>query len=266
MTDDAQIFDRALLQRRHRRTASCFDDHNFLHKVARDQIHDRLRDIKRDFQIIKDVQAGDFQDDFEALKLEKNSLDLVTSTLNLHSINDLPGALTQIKSSLKADGLFVAAMFGGETLHELRESLMQAEMQLKGGVSPRVFPFADKQQMGALLQRAGFALPVVDSDIVTVTYENIFKLMHDLRGMGESNIILERSRTNPGKEFFMKAAEHYQEHFADREGRIEARFEIIYLIGWSPHESQQKPLKPGSAQSRLADALHTDEIKTGERP
>jgi hypothetical protein len=136
---------------------------------------------------------------------------------------------------------------------------MQAELTLKNGASPRVFPFADKQQAGALLQRAGFALPVVDSDILTVTYDTMFKLMHDLRGMGESNIIAARNRTNPGKAFFMEAARHYAERFSDPDGRIRASFEIIYMIGWAPHESQQKPLRPGSAKTRLAEALKTQE-------
>ena len=266
MANNAQVFDRELLTHRRERTSADFENYSFLQTLARRQIQDRLGDIKREFQAIKDLEHENFKGDFEALEFEANSLDLITSVLNLHSTNDLPGVLAQIKAALKPDGLFVAALFGGETLHELRESLMQAEMALKGGASPRVFPFADKQQMGALLQRAGFALPVVDSDVVTVTYDNMFKLMHDLRGMGESNIIAARSRVNPGKAFFMEAAKHYQEHFTGKDGRLEASFEIIYLIGWAPHESQQKPLKPGSAQSRLADALQTEERKTGERP
>jgi hypothetical protein len=153
-------------------------------------------------------------------------------------------------------------MFGGETLKELRNSLMNAELKTKGGLSPRVFPFADKQDMGALLQRAGYNLPVVDSDFVTVTYEHIFKLMKDLRGMGENNIIIERSKVNPGRALFFKAAELYHKEFAEEDGRIPATFEVIFLHGWAPHESQQKPLQPGSAQKRLADALNTQEIKT----
>ncbi len=266
MSYNTQVFDRKLLECRRARAADDFENYSFLQALARNHLQDRLDDIKRDFQTIKDIHADDFRGKFENLRLETDSLDLITSVLNLHSTNDLPGILAQAKSALKPDGLFIAALFGGETLHELRKSLMHAEITLKGGASPRVFPFSDKQQMGGLLQRAGFALPVVDSDIITVTYDNMFKLMHDLRGMGESNIITARSRTNPGKAFFMEAAKHYQKNFADKDGRLEASFEIIHLIGWAPHESQQKPLKPGAAKNRLADVLHTEEIKAGERP
>ncbi len=254
------IFDRDALHQRKRRSAKNFTNHDFLHHWAENQIKDRLQDIKREFKDTLDLPL--LSDEY--LDCEPSNLDLITSTLNMHSINDLPGLLTQTCRALKPDGLFLAAMFGGETLHELRDSLTQTELKLKGGLSPRVFPFADKQQMGALLQRAGFALPVVDSETLTVTYDNMFALMHELRGMGESNIIRERSRLNPGKAFFIDAAQHYAQHHADPDGRIRASFEIIFLIGWSPHDSQQKPLKPGSAKTRLADALKTKEIKTGE--
>ena len=258
--DQIQVFDRHALKRARERATHNFQDFSFLHDWASKQIQDRLGDVKREFKHIYDITADDFENDIESLGFENASKDLITSALNLHSVNDLPGVLHQIRSALKPDGLFVAALFGGETLYELRESLMQAELELKGGVSPRVFPFADKQQIGALLQRAGFALPVVDSDILTVTYENIFKLMHDLRGMGENNVIAQRSRINPGKEFFMKAAKYYQKNFSEGE-RIVASFEIIFMIGWGPADTQQKPLKPGSAQNRLADALNTEETK-----
>lgn len=264
--DSIKIFDRDILKQRLSRNAPNFHQHDFLHEWVQKNIDERLGDIKRTFSIRHALQPDSLNTAFEALGLQPESFDLVTSALNLHSVNDLPGVLHQIRTALKPDGLFLGAMFGGETLHELRESLMQTELALKGGVSPRVFPFADKQQAGALLQRARFALPVVDSEILRVTYDNMFKLMHDLRGMGESNIIAERSRTNPGKEFFTRAAEHYTENFAEDDGRIVASFEIIFMIGWSPHESQQQPLKPGSAEKRLADALDTQEMKTGERP
>lgn len=286
------IFDRKSIQNRRKRCAHSFSDHDFLFSWAEEQIFDRLDVVKRDFPSVvhiggrhssdfstrmqKQVNAesfytmdsadGDIIAEEDFLPLKPGSIDLITSTLNLHSVNDLPGALLQIRKALKPDGLFVAALFGGETLHELRQSLMHSEIALKGGASPRVFPFADKQDMGALLQRGGFALPVVDSDIVTVTYDTMFKLMHDLRGMGESNTIAERSRSNPGKMFFMEAAKHYAENFAESDGRIVASFEVVFLLGWAPHESQQQPLKPGSAKNRLADALQTDEIKTGEMP
>lgn len=273
MADDILIFDRALRQERYTRSAANFDNHRFLIDWTNNQITERLKDIKRDFtNRLHLAHQAHFNDtlqinmDEEALPFAQNSLDLIISTLSLHSINDLPGTLAQISRCLKPDGLFLGALFGGETLHELRESLMQAELKLKDGASPRIFPFADKQQMGSLLQRAGFALPVVDSEILTVTYDNMFKLMHELRGMGESNVIRKRSRTNPGKALFFDAAEYYAQHHADPDNRIRASFEIIFLIGWSPHESQQKPLQPGSAKTRLASALNTDEITTGEKP
>ena len=258
--DQIQVFDRQALKRTRMRANQNFKDFSFLHDWAEKQIKDRLEIVTREFNTRYDITHDDLAGEIESLGFEPNSQDLITSTLNLHSVNDLPGVLYQIRQALKPDGLFIAALFGGETLYELRESLMQAELDLKGGVSPRVFPFADKQQIGALLQRAGFALPVVDSDILTVTYENMFKLMHDLRGMGENNIIAARSRVNPGKAFFIKAAEHYQNNFSEN-GRIIASFEIIFMIGWGPADTQQKPLRPGSAQNRLADALNTKETK-----
>ncbi|HOO80982.1 MAG TPA: SAM-dependent methyltransferase [Alphaproteobacteria bacterium] len=262
--DNTTLFDPDARRVARRRAASSFDQYRFLHDMAWGQILDRLGDVRRDFGARHNLSAHDFDNETEALAFEPESLALITSCLNLHAVNDLPGLLVQIRKSLKPDGLFMAAMFGGETLYELRESLMETELTLKGGASPRVFPFADKQQMGGLLQRAGFALPVVDSDIVRVSYEDIFKLMHDLRGMGESNVIAARSRINPGKAFFTRAGQYYQEHFTEKDGRITASFEIIYLIGWAPHESQQQPLKPGSAERRLADALMTREEKAGE--
>lgn len=266
MVDDILIFDRALRHNNKHRAGQNLSDHRFLIDWANGQIQDRLGDIKRDFTATLDLEEPLHTiGETEILGLPENSLDLITSTLELHSINDLPGLLIQINRALKPDGLFLGAIFGGETLHELRESLIQAEVKLKGGASPRVFPFADKQQMGALMQRAGFALPVIDSEILTVTYDNMFKLMHDLRGMGEGNIIRGRNKLNPGKALFMEAAKHYAENHADPDGRIRASFEIIFLIGWAPHDSQQKPLRPGSAQTKLADALNTDEIKTGEK-
>ncbi len=283
--NDIHIFDRSALAQRRRRAAGRFAEYDFLFTWTRAQILDRLSDIKRDFPLAlqlggrggairKDIPyldlcpalQPDFIADEEFLPLKPGSLDMVCSALSLHSVNDLPGALAQIRRALRPDGLFIAAMFGGESLYELRESLMHAEISLKGGVSPRVFPFADKPQMGDLLQRAGFALPVVDSEVITVTYDNIFKLMADLRGMGESNVIAARDKRNPGKAFFMEAGRHYQDHYSEPDGRIKATFEIIFLLGWTPHDSQQRPLKPGSATSRLADALGTSEIKTGEAP
>jgi len=278
--NDIQIFDRDLLNKKRARAALNFDDADFLFTWVIDNLRDRLEVIQRDYDVIaqlggrggkiiegslvydlNDAFSPDVIADNEFLTLKPQSHDLIISALDMHSVNDLPGALLQIKQALKPDGLFIAAVFGGETLHELRTSLSETEMTLRGGLSPRVFPFADKQEFGALLQRAGFALPVVDSEIVTVTYEHMFKLMSDIRGMGESNIIAARDKRYVGKDFFIKAAQHYAENYAESDGRIPASFEIIFLIGWAPHDSQQKPLQPGSAKERLADALETSETK-----
>ena len=282
--NDILVFDRTLRRRRRDRSAVQFHKHDFLLQWTSTQLVDRLQIVKRNFPLALQIGAGKFEADKigenitidvtgnaniiadeEFLPFGPQTSDLIHGALSLHSVNDLPGALLQIKQSLKSDGLFMAALFGGETLFELRESLMQAELELKGGASPRVSPFADKPQMGALLQRAGFALPVVDSEIVTVTYNDMFGLLRDLRGMGETNIIRGRHKVNPGKMLFARAGEYYRDKFADPDGRIRASFEIIFLSGWSPHASQQKPLTPGSAKMRLAEALDTQEIRGGEQ-
>ena len=204
--------------------------------------------------------------DEEALPFADASLDLVVSALALQFVNDLPGTLIQIRRALKADGLFLAALIGGDSLSELREAFAQAESEIEGGVSPRVAPFADLREVGALLQRAGFALPVIDSDRLTVRYNSVFDLMRDLRRMGATNSLSERRRTPLKRATLMRMAEIYAARFADADGRLRATFEIVWLSGWAPHESQQKPLRPGSAKTRLADALGTKEIPTGEKP
>ena len=193
------------------------------------------------------------------------SLDLVVSALALQWVNDLPGTLVQIRRALKPDGLLMAAMLGGDTLIELREAFASAESEIEGGLSPRVAPFADLRELGALMQRAGFALPVVDSDRLTVRYESAFALMRDLRAMGATNVLAERRRAPLRRATLMRMAEIYAERFADADGRVRATFEIVWLSGWSPHESQQKPLKPGSASQRLADALGAKEVPAGEK-
>lgn len=292
------IFDRAALIRKRKRAYQNIAAYNFLWDWTGTQISDRLKDIKRDFPLALEIgtrtppshiqewgQIAKIEHlfhldliqpsyiptslaigDEEVLPFGSETLDLIISNLTLHSVNDLPGALIQIRRALKPDGLFCAAMLGGETLWQLKEAFNHAELSLKGGLSPHIFPFADKQQMGGLMQRAGYALPVVDSDILTVTYPDIFGLMHDLRGMGEANIISARNKSYYGRRFFEEANTFYKEHFSDADGKLEAHFEIIFLIGWAPHESQQKPLRPGSAKTRLADALETIEIGTGETP
>lgn len=193
--------------------------------------------------------------DEEMLPLKNASVDLIVSLLSLHATNDTPGVLVQIARALKPDGLFLAALSGNGTLGELRESLLQAEIELTGGAAPRIFPFADVRDVGGLLQRAGFALPVTDVENVTVRYDSLFNLIADLRGMGMQNILLDRSRKPLSKQVFLRAAEIYAERFSDPDGRIRATFSTIWLSGWAPHESQQKPLKPGSAKTSLADAL-----------
>lgn len=203
--------------------------------------------------------------DEEALPFRDGSLDLVVSALALQFVNDLPGTLVQIRRALKPDGLFLAAMIGGQSLAELRTAFAEAEADIEGGVSPHVAPFADLRDLGALLQRAGFALPVTDVDRVTVRYATPLALMHDLRRMGAANAMMERRRTPLRRATLRRMLEIYAERFSDADGRLRATFEIVWLSGWAPHESQQQPLRPGSAKTRLADALHTEEISAGEK-
>ena len=179
----------------------------------------------------------------------------MVSGLSLQLVNDLPGALIQINRALKPDGLLLAALLAGETLKELREAWLLAEDEMLGGASPRVAPFTDVRELGRLLQRAGFALPVADSDLVRVTYASPLALMREIKAMGASNMLTERRRIPVTRGLLFRAAEIYQRKFGQPDGRIPATFEIITLTGWVPHESQQKPLSPGSAQVRLADVL-----------
>ena len=194
--------------------------------------------------------------DEEALPLADDSVDLIVSALSLHLTNDTPGALVQIRRALKPDGLFLAGFLGGNTLHELRASLVAAETELSGGISPRVAPFADIRDAGALLQRTEFALPVTDQDRLTVRYDTMFDLMGDVRAMGMANMLIERSRRPASRRLFLRAADIYAERYADPDGRIRATFEVISMSGWKPHESQQKPMRPGSAKGSLAQALN----------
>ena len=179
-------------------------------------------------------------------------------------MNDLPGALVQIRRTLKPDGLFVGCLLGGATLTELRQAFTQAEAEIEGGASPRVAPFADLRDLGSLMQRAGFALPVTDVETMTVRYADPFGLMRDLRGMGLSNSLTDRRRTPLKRATLLRAAQIYAERFADPDGRVRATFETVWLSGWAPHESQQKPLRPGSAKTRLADALGVREHRAGD--
>ena len=197
----------------------------------------------------------------ERLPFAPESLDLVVSALALQFVNDLPGALAQIRRALKPDGLLLACLIGGRSLHELRAAITEAELEIRGGASPRVAPFADVRDMGGLLQRAGFALPVADVDTLTLRYDHFFALARDLRAMGAGNALVARDPRPLTRAIALRAAEIYAARFADPDGRARATIDVIWLSGWAPHESQQKPLKPGSAQARLADALGAREDK-----
>ncbi|WP_208435105.1 methyltransferase domain-containing protein [Bartonella phoceensis] len=197
----------------------------------------------------------------EFLDFPQNYCDLVVSLLSLQLTNDTPGVLSQIKNILKPDGLFLAVMAGAGTLRELRECLLQAEIEIYDGVSPRIYPFADIREVGALLQRVGFSLPVVDIEDVTIRYNTMFDLINDLKAMGMQNALIKRSRRPVSKRFFLRAAEIYAQRFSDPDGRIRAHFSFIWLSGWAPHPNQQKPIPPGSAQISLADVLAKQQKK-----
>jgi len=267
------LFDRALLRGRLRR-AQRLGPATFLLERVTEDMAERLNAVLRDFKDVAEVGtaadqvaralAGRFERyaridlptrESEPLAIEAQSLDLVVSALAFQFVNDLPGVLAQIRRALRPDGLLMAAMIGGDTLTELRQSFAAAESELESGISPRVAPFADLRDVGALLQRAGLALPVTDVDRIVVRYDNVFGLMHDLRRMAATNILVERRRMPTRRATMLRMAEIYSERFADPDGRIRATFDIIWLSGWAPHESQPKPLKPGSARASLEQAV-----------
>lgn len=293
MSDSMIVFDRAAVRRHRERAAKDFHSFGFLFEEVADRLVDRLDDVLRTFPLAADLGSHDgilaralagrkgietliscdlspamaarapspaVACDEEYLPFAPGSLDLIVSNLSLHWVNDLPGLFIQVRRALKPDGLFLAAMLGRDTLWELRDSLAAAEIEGEGGLSPRVSPFADVRDCGSLLQRAGFALPVVDSDTITVSYETPFALMHDLRGMGETNAVAERRKEFSRRATLMDAARRYMETHADAEGRVPATFKIIWLTAWAPADNQPKPKRPGSAQTRLADALGTQEF------
>jgi SAM-dependent methyltransferase len=297
MSSHPMIFDRRLLRARRARAAALGPSTFLLERVAED-LSDRLAAVLRRFEWAVDLgtpidavrrvlalsgKIGTIvaaealgasgaaypglavAADEEALPFRDASLDLVVSALALQFVNDLPGTLVQIRRALKPDGLLLATLAGGDTLIELRQSFAAAEAEVEDGASPRVAPFADVRDMGALLQRAGFALPVTDVDRAIVRYASPMALMHDLRRMGAANPLTERSRRPLKRATLARMMEIYAARFADRDGRIRATFELVWLSGWAPHESQQKPLAPGSARQRLADALGTKEIPAGEK-
>ena len=265
------LFDRALLRARQRRALRSGPATFLLERVIEDMA-DRLQAVRRDFLDVADVWTPNVAvrevlgarlksirhvdvDDAEMLPLQPESLDLAVSALAFQFVNDLPGVLAQIRRALRPDGLLLAAMIGGDTLTELRQCFAEAEAECEGGVSPRVAPFADLRDVGSLLQRAGFALPVTDVDSLVVRYDNAFALMQDLRRMAATNVVIERRRTPTRRTTLIRMAQIYAERFADPDGRIRATFDIIWLSGWAPHESQQKPLRPGSAKTSLEAAV-----------
>jgi len=296
MTSAPVIFDRDLLRALARRAAALGASTFLIDRAAQD-LADRLAAVRRDFAYAVDlatptdalrralaasrkvgtVVAADalaaartdgklaVAADPEALPFRDGSLDLVVSALALQFVNDLPGTLVQIRRALRPDGLFIAALLGGDTLSELRQAFAEAESEIEGGVSPRVAPFADLRELGALLQRAGFALPVTDVDRLTVRYASPLALMHDLRRMGAANPLVHRRRLLLRRATLARTAEVYAARFSDDDGRVRATFEIVHVSGWAPHESQQQPLAPGSARTRLADALGTSERSAGEK-
>jgi SAM-dependent methyltransferase len=300
MSAPPRLFDRPLHRRRLDRAASRFGGANFLKQRAATDVVERLEAILRGFPLCVDLGARDggfaralaqsdarariglvietdlsaamlagrvgprVQLDEERLPFAAESLDLVVSSLALHWVNDLPGALIQIRQALKPDGLFVGAIFGGATLTELRQCLTLAEAELTNGAGPRIAPFADTFDGAGLMQRAGFALPVADVDRVVVRYPSPLKLIDDLRAMGETNVLTDRARRPLSRAVLARTVELYGEMFSDADGRVRATFDIITLTGWAPHPDQQKPLKPGSAKMRLADALGAQEQSAGE--
>lgn len=295
------VFDRKLVRNHRDRAAKTWEDFNFLHKEVAERLCDRLDDVVRDFPLALDIgcHGGDMAEtlrgrgnietliqcdlsegmitranqqnalsivaDEEVLPFGPNQFDLITSNLSLHWVNDLPGALLQINRSLKPDGLFIATMFGTETLGELRQSLQAAEMEVDGGISPRISPFADVRDVGMLLQRAGFNLPVVDTDLITVSYENPLKLLKDLKGMGENNKVLERRKVFTKRDLIFKAMQKYIEEFKGDDERVPASFQVMFLTAWKPDPSQQKPLQPGSATHKMSDAFGVPEHVLSEK-
>ena len=291
--DASAVFDRAAVRAHRDRAAPGFaEGGDFLVREVGERLVSRLDDVKRRFARVLDLGCHSGQlgpllrrrgapdllveadlspamaaraagpcrlaADEEWLPIRAGSLDLVVSALSLHWVNDLPGALVQVGRALRPDGLLLAAMLGGDTLFELREAFLRAEAGQEGGARPHVSPFPDVQTLGALLQRTGFALPVIDSDRITVTYESADALMHDLRAMGEANATRGRARHFARRSTFRAAAACYRDLFGETGGRVPATFQILYLTGWRPHDSQQKPARRGSAATRLAEALKPD--------
>jgi SAM-dependent methyltransferase len=284
-----RIFDSGAYRQRRRRAAR-LDGDIFLAQDVAGRVAERLGAINRHFARGLDLHSRPalfptlqpFADSWvrtgyawdrpsviageEALPFAEGSFDVVTSVLSLHAVNDLPGTLVQIRRVLKPDGVFIAGLFGGETLQELKLAFAAAETEVSGGVSPHVSPFGDVRELGGLLQRAGFALPVADVERTIVCYRDIARLFTDLRALGETNVLAGRRSGFLSRRMLQAVTGEYASRFADDEGRVAATFDVVFLTGWAPHESQPKPLAPGSAKARLADALGTEEKPTGEKP
>ena len=278
MQTPPDLFDRSLLAQRRARAIGFGDKGNFLHREVADQVSERLQEVNKTFNDaavvgpkadlwIETIGSPGFRHtaDQETLQLEESSLDLVIHGLALHWANDPVGQLVQMRRALKPDGLMLAAMFGGQTLHELRAALAEAETEIEGGLSPRIAPMGEIRDLGGLIQRAGLALPVADSVKLNVTYQTPLHLMQDLRAMGETNVMHTRRKVPMRRETLLRAIEIYSENYTGPDDRIFATFEIVFLTGWAPSETQQKPLRPGSATTRLADALGISEITAGEK-
>jgi len=296
--DPIRVFDLPALRARRARALRLGLRAEFLFAEGAERLTDRLADINRRFPRALDLASRDgllgrqlagrggiewlvamdlaasfarrapaprLVAEAEALPFAPGSFDLVLGNLALHGVNDLPGTLLQLRHILKPDGLLLVSLLGGDTLHELREAWLEAESNVEGGASPRVAPFADPRDLAGLLQRAGFALPVVDSDRIEATYADALALMRDLRQMGETNAVLLRRRNFTRRATLLEAAAIYQSRFAGGDGRIRATFEIATLTAWAPHESQPKPLARGSAAARLAEALGTREHPAGDK-
>ena len=264
------LFDPETVSRHRRRATGMAKPALFLHELAAEQTSERLSEINKAFTDVAVITAfpslwrkhlphATFVAEGDLLDLPHGPFDLVIHALSLHWANDPVGQMIQCRRALRPDGLFLAVLFGGRSLQELRTSLAEAESRLKGGLSPRIAPMAEMRDLGGLLGRAGLALPVADSDVLTVTYADLTALMRDLRAMGETNALSARPKRFTGRALLQAAAEIYRENFTAAEGRLNATAEMIYLTGWAPSDSQQKPLRPGSAQTRLADALGVEE-------
>ncbi|NNE80527.1 MAG: SAM-dependent methyltransferase [Silicimonas sp.] len=273
MNGTPKLTDRSALAAHRTRAASA--PTLFLHEEAAVEVEERLADIKKSFTspalighvtdpITQLFPHAPLFDDAPELSLTQNAHDLVLHAFGLHWADDLVGQLVQSRLALRPDGLFLGVMFGGATLSELRAALAEAETRVTGGLSPRILPMADLRDLGGLLQRAGLALPVADSRRITVRYPDLATLICDLRGMGETNAMVSRHRKMPPRKFFSEAESVYRQNFSD-EGYLLATFELVFLTGWAPSDTQQKPLAPGSARTRLADALGVQEIETGDK-